>query len=189
MIFARLFIFSICLLPFLLTVYGAFTGQLGVNPVETIIRNMGDWALYFLFITLAATPVYKLFKWPVLLRYRRMLGLYCFFYACVHFLSYVWFEQFFNLSEILADIIKRPFISMGFISLLLLLPLAVTSNRYMMRRLGKNWSRLHKLIYPISVLLLIHYFWMIKADYQQPLIFTLVLILLLGFRLLIYQKK
>jgi len=111
-----------------LTLYGAFNNTLGVNPVETMIRNMGDWALYFLMMTLSITPLKRLFGWSQPVRFRRMLGLYTFFYACMHFLTYIWFDHYFNWTDILEDIIKRPFITVGFISLLLLLSLAITSN-------------------------------------------------------------
>ena len=185
----RSIVFSLCLLPFLLTLYGAFNNTLGVNPVETMNRNMGDWALYFLMMTLSITPLKHLFGWLQPVRFRRMLGLFVFFYACVHFLTYIWFDHYFNGAEILADIIKRPFITVGFISLVLLLPLALTSNKFMIKKLKRNWIKLHKIVYIIAILVIIHFFWMIKADYYQPLIFALILALLLGYRLLKLNKK
>ncbi|MCW9013647.1 MAG: sulfoxide reductase heme-binding subunit YedZ [Gammaproteobacteria bacterium] len=168
----------------MLLVYGAFTNSLGVNPVETMTRNTGDWALYFLLITLAVTPLRQVSGWSGLIRFRRMFGLYVFFYACLHFLTYVWFDQYFDWNEILKDIIKRPFITIGFVCLLLLTPLAVTSTNKMMRRLKKNWQKLHQLVYPISLLAVLHYFLMIKADYAEALIVLFILCLLLGYRLL-----
>ena len=185
----RFVIFGLCLLPFLWILYGAFNNTLGVNPVETMNRNMGDWALYFLMMTLSITPLKQLFGWAQPTRFRRMLGLYTFFYAIMHFLTYIWFDHYFNWVEIVEDIIKRPFITVGFISLLLLLPLAITSNRYMIKKLKKNWLRLHKTVYLIAILVLIHFFWMVKADYYQPLIFAALLSFLLGSRLVILLKK
>jgi len=178
-------VFLLCLYPLGFLVFGAFNNLLGANPVEAMTRTTGDWTLYFLLITLTVTPLRKLSGWSWLLRYRRMLGLFAFFYGCMHFLTYVWFDQFFNLGDIVADIIKRPFITVGFICLLALLPLAVTSTNKMMRRLGRNWKRLHQLIYPIAGLGVLHYFMMVKADYKQPLIIGLILAALLGYRLLL----
>jgi len=178
-------VFLLCLYPLGFLVFGAFNNLLGANPVEAMTRTTGDWTLYFLLITLTVTPLRKLSGWSWLLRYRRMLGLFAFFYGCMHFLTYVWFDQFFNLGDIVADIIKRPFITVGFICLLALLPLAVTSTNKMMRRLGRNWKRLHQLIYPIAGLGVLHYFMMVKADYKQPLIIGLILAGLLGYRLLL----
>ena len=157
--------------------------NLGVNPAETLSRSTGDWALYFVLITLSVTPIRRMFKWPGVIRLSRMLGLYAFFYACLHFLAFIWFDHFFDVNEIIKDIIKRPFITIGFICFLILIPLAITSSNKMMRRLGKNWQRLHRLIYAVSILALTHYFLMIKADYQTPLIILCVLILLLGYRI------
>ena len=176
-------VFLLCLLPLALLVYGAVTDTLGVNPVETLTRNTGDWALYFLLITLAVTPLRQLLGWSWLIRYRRMFGLYVFFYACLHFLTYVWFDQYFNWEEILKDVIKRPFITIGFTCLLLLIPLALTSTNKMMRRLKKNWQKLHNLVYPISLLAVLHYFLMIKADYQEATVVLIILLSLLAYRL------
>jgi sulfoxide reductase heme-binding subunit YedZ len=176
-------LFILCLTPFISLLYSAFTHQLGPNPVEALIRGFGDWALYFLLMGLAITPTRQLLKLSSLISYRRMLGLFAFFYLCLHFFSYLWFEMFFDWSEIVRDIIKRPFITIGFICFLLLLPLALTSTNKMMRRLKKNWGRLHKLVYPVSLLAMLHYFMMTRADYLQPTLLLLVLMLLLGYRL------
>lgn len=181
-------VFILCLLPLAHYIYGAFTHQLGANPVEAMTRGTGDWALYLLWITLAVTPLRKLTGWSQLVRFRRMLGLFMFFYASVHLLTYVWFDQFFNLEEILKDIIKRPFITVGFSTFVLLLPLAITSNNYMMRKLKTRWKKLHQLVYPIAILALIHYIMMTKADYKLPLIFGVILAILLGFRLITYLR-
>jgi len=184
-------VFMLCLIPFVSLVFAAVNNNLGPNPVEAMIRTLGDWGIYFILTGLAITPLRKIFNssglnlsW--LIRYRRMIGLFAFFYVCMHFLSYIWFEQFFNMQEIIKDIIKRPFISIGFICSLLLIPLALTSTNGMMRRLKKNWGRLHKLVYPISVLALLHYFMMVKADYLIPGVLLVILSLLLGYR--VYSK-
>ncbi len=182
-------VFLLCLYPLGFLVYGAFNDALGANPVEKIIRTTGDWALYFLLITLTVTPLRKLSGWNWLIRYRRMLGLFAFFYALLHFTGYVWFDQFFNVSEIIKDIIKRPFITIGFICLVLLIPLAVTSTNGMMKRLKKNWKRIHNLIYPIALLGVLHYFMMTKADYLEPGIVLVILLGLLGYRLVVLRKS
>ncbi|MFW2373180.1 MAG: sulfite oxidase heme-binding subunit YedZ [Gammaproteobacteria bacterium] len=175
-------VFVLALLPMALLVEGAINNTLGANPTETMTRTTGDWALYFLLMTLAVTPLRQLLGQGWLIRYRRMLGLFVFFYASVHFLTYVWFDQFFNVSEIVADIIKRPFITVGFLCLLLLLPLALTSTRKMVQRLKKNWKRLHQLVYVISLLAVLHYFMMTRADYLQPIIVLCILLILLAYR-------
>lgn len=181
-------VFVLCLYPLGFLVFGAFNDLLGANPVEKIIRTTGDWALYFLLITLTVTPLRKIAGWNWLIRYRRMLGLYAFFYACMHFTGYVWFDQYFDMGEIIKDIIKRPFITVGFICLMMLIPLAVTSTNGMMKRMKKNWARLHKLVYPISLLGVLHYFMMTKADYLEPGIVLVVLLALLAYRLVGLRK-
>ena len=185
----KVIVFLLALLPLARLVYGALTNNLGVNPVEFMTRFTGDWAMHFLLITLAITPLRKLTGWTWLIKFRRMMGLYVFFYACLHFLTYIWFDQFFNVGEIIQDIIKRPFITIGFISLMLLIPLAVTSNQAMMRRLKHNWQKLHRLVYPISLLVMLHYFMMIKADYKEALIYLAILLILLAYRLPFISQK
>ena len=182
-------VFVLCLLPLMFLVYGAINNTLGVNPVEAMTRKTGDWVYYFLLMTLSVTPLRKFLDLGWLIQYRRMLGLYAFFYACLHLLTYVWFDQYFDVSEILRDIIKRPFITLGMLCWLLLVPLAVTSNQAMIRRLKKNWARLHKLVYPIAIIGLIHHVMMIKADYKQPLILGVILLFLLASRWFIAQGR
>jgi len=177
-------VFILCLMPFALLVMNAVNNNLGPNPVEEIIRTLGDWGIYFLLTGLAVTPVRKIFKQNWLIRYRRMIGLFTFFYVSMHFLSYIWFEQFFSVQDIVKDIIKRPFITIGFVCYLLLVPLALTSTNGMMKRLKKNWGRLHKVVYPVSMLALLHYFMMIKADYLVPGVMLVILSLLLGYRVI-----
>ncbi len=175
-------IFIICLIPLALVVWDGFHDALGANPIETLSHRTGEWTLRFLLITLAITPIRRLFGWTWTRRFRRMLGLYAFFYACLHFLTWLVLDQFFDWDEIIKDIIKRPYITVGFSAFILLIPLAVTSTKGMMRRLGHRWGRLHRLIYVIAVLGAIHYLWLVKADNQQPLIYAAVLIVLLGLR-------
>lgn len=176
-------IFLLALLPFLRLVLFAFTDRLGANPIEFITRSSGDWTLYFLCITLAVTPLRKWLQWPWLIKLRRMLGLFVFFYACLHFTTFIWFDHFFDLSEILRDVVKRPFITVGFINFVLLIPLAVTSSNRMVRLLGgKRWQWLHRLIYLIAPLAIVHFWWMKagKHDFAQPILMgTIVAFLLL----------
>lgn len=172
-------IFILCLLPFLSLVLGAINDELGVNPVETLTHETGEWALRFLLITLSITPLRRLLNINWLIKLRRMLGLYAFFYASLHFVTYIWFDQYFDWQEILSDIVKRPFITIGFASLVLLLPLAITSNNAMQKRLKKRWLVLHKLAYVIPMLVIVHFIWSIKADYSEPLFYTCIFLILM----------
>jgi sulfoxide reductase heme-binding subunit YedZ len=176
-------LFLICLLPLARLIYLAATGGLGANPIEFITRSTGTWTLAGLLITLSVTPVRRLTGRNELIRYRRMLGLFAFFYACLHFTTYIWLDQFFNLAGILKDVYKRPFITVGFGAFLLLLPLAFTSTNAMMRRLGRRWQQLHRLVYLIGLLGVLHYLWLVKKDVTQPLIYGMVLLCLLSLRL------
>lgn len=175
-------IFVVCLVPLVIVIIKAFTGHLGANPIEAVTQSMGDWALRFLLITLAVTPLKRLLNWGWLIRFRRMLGLFAFFYACLHFLSYAGLDQFFAMEEIIKDVIKRPYITVGFTSFLLLIPLAVTSTNKMIKRLGKRWQPLHRLIYLIAIGGVIHYFQLVKADTRNPTIYAILLTILLGYR-------
>lgn len=179
----RISIFVLCSLPFFITIYHAASNQLDVNPSETMIRRMGDWALYFLIATLSLSPIKDYLGLSFVIKYRRMIGLFSFFYASLHVLLFVWLEHLFNLSEIVADVFKRPFITIGFICFCVLTVLAATSTDKMKRRLKKKWKTLHKAIYIASLLCILHYFMMIKADYKQPLIFLFVILALLLLRL------
>ncbi|HEC17751.1 MAG TPA: sulfoxide reductase heme-binding subunit YedZ [Gammaproteobacteria bacterium] len=172
-------IFITCLLPLAVGIWDGFSDQLGANPIEEITHRTGDWTLRLLLVTLAATPARRLFGWGWPLRVRRMLGLFTFFYACLHLLTYLVLDQFFAWDEILKDIIKRPYITIGFSAFVLLVPLAVTSTNAMMRRLGKRWGQLHQLVYVIAVLGVLHYLWLVKADYLLPLIHAAILLALL----------
>lgn len=176
-------LFLICLLPLVRLLYLGFSGGLGANPIEFITRSTGTWTLVGLLLTLAITPLRRLTGRNELVRYRRMLGLFAFLYACLHFVTYIWLDQFFDLAGILKDIYKRPFITVGVAAFLLLLPLAITSTNAMMRRLGRRWQPLHRLVYLIGVLGVVHYLWLVKKDLTQPLIYAGVLLVLLGLRL------
>jgi sulfoxide reductase heme-binding subunit YedZ len=157
---------------------------LGANPAEFITRSTGDWTLRFLLATLAVTPLRKLFGWHRLAGFRRMLGLYAFFYGVVHVSSFVSFDHVFEMQEILKDIVKRPFITVGFAALVLMLPLAVTSTDGMVRRIGaKRWLALHRLVYVIAPLGVLHFWWMVKADVTEPALYAAILALLLGYRI------
>lgn len=178
-------IFVLGLIPVAKMAYLTFTGQL-VEPLEHITRGTGDWTLYFLCITLAVTPVRKLSGLNWLLKLRREVGLFSFFYAFLHFMTFLWFDHFFDVAEMWKDVVKRPFITVGFIAFVLLIPLAVTSTNAMIRRLGgKRWQWLHRLIYIIAPLGVLHFWWMkaAKHNFQEPIIFGTIVAVLLGMRL------
>ncbi len=179
----KFWIAGLCLLPLVRLVVLGATGGLGANPIEFVTRSTGTWTLVGLLMTLSVTPLRRLSGNAGLLRYRRMLGLFAFFYACLHFVTYLWLDQFFDRAAIARDIVKRPFVTVGFAAFVLLIPLAATSNQAMMRRLGRNWQRVHRMIYPIALLGVIHYLWLVKKDMTQPLIYGGVLIVLLAVRL------
>ena len=179
-------VFIICLLPLL---RAGLLFSAAVNPIEFITRSTGTWALVGLLVTLSITPLRQITGWNRLIQFRRMLGLFAFFYALLHFTTYIWLDQFFDFSAILKDIIKRPFITLGFATFVLLIPLAVTSTNGWMRRLKRNWGRLHRLIYLIAPLAVIHYFWLVKKDLTQPLIYGAILLVLLGWRLVRRQSR
>ncbi len=176
-------LFALCLVPLGLLTSDALADRLGANPVEAIRLFTGDWTLRFLLITLAITPLRRLTGWNALLRLRRMFGLYAFFYACLHFVSYIWLDQQFMIDEIMADVVKRPYITVGVASFLGLLPLAATSTNAMVRRLGaRRWQRLHRLVYAIAIGGVIHFLWLVKSDITEPMLYVAVLAVLLGLR-------
>jgi sulfoxide reductase heme-binding subunit YedZ len=176
-------IFLLCLLPLCLLVLRTVNNDLGANPVEALTHDTGDWALRFLLIALAVTPLRMLTGRAWLIRYRRMLGLFAFFYALVHFAIYLWIDQSFLWSEIFADILKRPYITIGFAAFLILVPLAVTSTKGMVRRLGKRWISLHRLVYASALLAILHFIWLVKADYREPGLYLVIFLLLMLFRI------
>lgn len=176
-------LFFACLAPLVWYAWGAQTDSLGANPVEAVTRGFGTWALNLLLITLSVTPLRKLSGWAWLGRLRRMLGLFAFFYAALHLAAYAWFDQFFDWTAIARDILKRPFITVGVVCFALLLPLAATSNAYAIRRLGgRRWQELHRSIYAIALLAVLHYAWMVKADISRPLLYAIAVAVLLGAR-------
>jgi methionine sulfoxide reductase heme-binding subunit len=184
-------LFIICLFPLARLVLLGVTDRLGANPIEFITRSTGIWTLVMLCLTLAVTPLRKFSGWSWLLRLRRMLGLFCFFYVLLHMMTWIWFDHWFELSALIKDIWKRPFITVGFLAMLLLWPLALTSNQWAMRRLGRRWTRLHQLIYLIALLALLHFWWMRsgKNNFLEPLVYSAVVLTLLGYRVLSYFAK
>jgi sulfoxide reductase heme-binding subunit YedZ len=186
-------LFVLALLPFVRLIAFGFLERLGANPIEFITRNTGDWTLYFLCITLAVTPLRRLTGWNWLIRLRRMLGLFSFFYVVLHFMTFFWFDHFFDIEEMWRDVIKRPFITVGFIAFVLLIPLAATSTNAMVRRLGaKRWLWLHRLMYLILPLGILHFWWM-KAGKNllaQPILFATIVTTLLLLRMFFkYQSR
>jgi len=188
----KISVFLLCLMPLVWLVYAVFSDQLGANPIEVVTRRLGEWGLQLLIVTLCMTPLKDLLEQPWPIQLRRMLGLFCFFYLILHLSSYLWLDQFFDWAEIWIDIKKRPFITIGVLSLLGLLPLAVTSNKWSQRKLGRKWRKLHFLVYPISILAVLHFFMLVKLDLMRPIIFAICLSLLLGYRWIkstLVQKK
>ncbi len=176
--------FLLCLVPLGILVWRALTGNLGANPVEFIQHATGDWTLRFLIITLCITPFRKLLKLPDLIRFRRMLGLFAFFYACLHFLTYLGPDQSFDLAAMWKDVYKRPFITVGFTAFVLLIPLALTSTAGWIRRLGgRRWQMLHRLIYISAICGVIHYYWLVKSAVLRPLTYGAIVAVLLLWRL------
>ena len=181
-------VFLACLAPLGRLAWKAYSGNLGANPIEVITHSTGDWTLIFLLVTLSVTPLRKLTGHLWLIRFRRMFGLFSFFYVALHFLTYIWLDKFFDVHEMLKDIAKRRFITVGFTGFVLLIPLAITSTSGWIRRLGgRRWNRLHQLIYLTAIAGVIHYYWLVKADVRKPLQYAAVLALLLGYRLAIWS--
>lgn len=185
-------LFVLCLLPFAWLFYSALTNQLGANPAEALIRATGDWTLRFVCIVLAVTPLRSITNTPQVARFRRMLGLFVYFYVVIHLLSYSWFDMSFDVADIAKDIAKRPFILVGFLAFLLLTPLAATSFNAAIKFMGaKRWQLLHKLLYAISGLGLLHFFWMRagKNNFAEVFVYAAIIALLLGWRVHQYLKK
>jgi methionine sulfoxide reductase heme-binding subunit len=189
---AKPLLFALCLLPFVWLVYAAAANQLGANPAEALVRSTGDWTLRFLCIVLAVTPLRVITKTPALARFRRMLGLFVYFYVVVHLLSYSWFDMEFNVSDIIKDIIKRPFILVGFSAFVLLTSLAATSFNRAIKAMGaRRWQMLHKLVYAVAGLGILHFFWMRsgKNDFAEVFIYAGVIGVLLGWRLVRFMRE
>ena len=187
--YARPLVFVVCLLPAAVLVWLIVSGRLGANPLEAIRDSTGIWTLRFLLITLAISPLRRLAKWHNIIKLRRMVGLFAFFYATLHFVSYIWLDQFFALSEMLKDFTKRPFIMAGYASFTILIPVAITStSKWILRLGGKRWQLLHRLIYLSAAAGVLHYFWRVKLDVQRPVIYGVILAILLVLRLLEYTR-
>jgi methionine sulfoxide reductase heme-binding subunit len=183
-------VFVVSLVPLAMLVYGFLRNDLGANPIEYITHATGDWTLRFLLITLAITPVRKVFGLPDLIRYRRMLGLFAFFYGCLHFTTWLWLDKFFDLHEMWADVVKRRFITMGMLGFALMIPLAVTSTAGWIRRMGgRNWQRLHRAIYVSAAAGVVHYYWLVKSDVRKPVMYGGILAVLLAWRLVAARRR
>jgi sulfoxide reductase heme-binding subunit YedZ len=182
-------LFAACGFPAAQLAYEAYAGELGVNPIEYITRFTGSWSLIILIASLAVTPLRRLIGRNDLIRLRRMLGLFAFFYAALHFATYVGLDLFFDFSAIGKDIIKRPYITVGFLAFLIMMPLAATSTAGMIRRLGKRWQQLHRLVYVAAILGVIHFYWLVKADIRRPAQYGAVLALLLGYRVFVKWRS
>lgn len=177
--YARPLLFLLCLIPAVALVWAAFNDGLGANPVEKMTHETGEWTLRFLLITLAISPLRQWTGQAVFIRFRRMLGLYAFFYGSCHFIIWLLFDHSFDLGAMFEDIVKRPYITVGFSALLLMLPLAITSNQAMIRRLGRKWKTLHQLVYLILLLGVLHFLWQVKADYLEAGIYAIIAAILL----------
>lgn len=190
LLFNKSLVFINALVPLGMLAWDGMHRQLGVNPIEFIIRIFGVLTLMFILITLAITPMRKLFGWGFLIKYRRMLGLFAFFYACLHLVTYIGFDRSWSLSSTLSDVIKRPFIAFGMASFLMLVPLAVTSTDHMLHRLGaKRWLKLHRLIYILAISGVVHFYMIVKSDVFYPVLFAVVLGILLAYRLYASRQK
>jgi methionine sulfoxide reductase heme-binding subunit len=182
-------LFLLCLIPLLLLIWRFYHDELGANPIENITHKTGDWTLRFLLITLCVTPFRKLLNQPKLARFRRMLGLFAFFYGCLHLTTWVWLDKFFDVHEMWRDVVKRRFITVGMTGFVLLIPLAITSTAGWVRRLGfVRWQRLHRLVYFSALAGVIHYYWLVKSDVRLPLFYAGILTLLLGYRIVVWRS-
>jgi sulfoxide reductase heme-binding subunit YedZ len=187
---AKVGVFLLCLSPLGFLSARAYNGRLGANPIEFVQHFTGSWTLRFLLITLSITPLRKLLSLPDLIRFRRMMGLFAFFYVSLHFLTYIGPDQAFDLAAMLKDVAKRPFITVGFTGFVLLIPLAITSTKGWIRRLGgKNWQALHRLIYIAALCGVVHYYWLVKSDHRLPLLYAAILAVLFLYRLSSFLLK
>jgi methionine sulfoxide reductase heme-binding subunit len=184
---AKALVFLVCFIPVALLAWDYHKDALGPNPVENITHTTGDWSLHFLLITLTITPFRKLLRLPALIVFRRMLGLYAFFYACLHLLTYVWLDQSFDWPALWKDLYKRTFITAGFAAWLLMVPLALTSTAWAIRKLGgKRWQMLHRLIYFGALAGVIHFYWLVKSDITRPLLYGAILLVLMLYRTIVW---
>jgi sulfoxide reductase heme-binding subunit YedZ len=185
---AKALAFVLCLIPLLALGWYALRGELGANPIEFITHFTGDWTIRFLVFTLSITPFRQLLGLPDLIRFRRMIGLYAFFYGCLHFLTYIWLDKFFDLSDTWKDVVKRPFITAGFLAFVSMVPLAITSTASWIRRLGgARWRMLHRLVYVSAVAGVVHYYWLVKSDVRLPVAYGSAVGVLLLYRIVMAQ--
>jgi methionine sulfoxide reductase heme-binding subunit len=181
----KIVVFPACLVPLGLLAWKGLHGDLGANPIEVITHSTGHWTLIFLLVTLSITPLRRLTGQPWLINYRRMVGLFAFFYGCLHFTTYIWLDKFFDVHDMLKDIAKRPFITVGFTAFVLMIPLALTSTRKMIQRLGgRRWAMLHRLIYLSGIAAVVHYWWAVKKDVRLPELAAGILALLFAYRVI-----
>jgi methionine sulfoxide reductase heme-binding subunit len=186
---AKVAVFALCLEPVLELLWRYWHQALGPNPIEFITHATGDWTLRFLLITLTVTPARRLTGLLQLIRLRRMFGLFAFFYACLHFTTYIWLDKFFDTQDMWKDIVKRPFITVGFTAFVLLIPLALTSTKGWIRRLGRRWQLLHRLVYFAALAGVIHYYWLVKSDVRLPLLYGGLLAVLLIYRVVVALRQ
>ena len=186
----KFMVFVVCLIPIVTLAYGVLTGSIAGDPVETMTEVTGEWGLRFLLLTLTITPLRKLMKFPDLIKFRRMLGLFAFFYAFCHLNIYIVFDQFFDWTAIWKDTVEKKFVFAGMLALILMIPLAITSTNGWVKRLGgKRWQKLHKSIYIIAIAAVTHFIWLVKADLGEPLIYAFILFVLLAYRFIGYKRK
>jgi sulfoxide reductase heme-binding subunit YedZ len=185
----KIVFFLLALVPFALLLLRGWNNELGANPIETVTDITGIWTIRFLVITLAITPVRNLTGQSILIRFRRMAGLFTFFYANMHFLTYIWLDQYFDWPFIIKDIAEHPYVIVGFTTFLILFSLALTSPRFMVRKMGKNWKKLHRLIYPAAFLASFHFIWLVKSDIREPLLYFALFSILMLLRLPSVEKK
>ena len=186
----KVFVFAACLVPLALLVWRGLNNNLTADPIAYVTHKTGDWTLRFLVITLAITPLRKILHLPQLIRFRRMMGLFAFFYVSLHFTTWIWLDKNFIWAELWKDVLKRPFITVGFTGFVLLIPLAITSTAGWIRRLGgKRWQLLHRLVYLTAVLGVIHYYWLVKSDIRLPVMYGAILLVLLAYRFFTRPRK
>lgn len=185
----KIVIFFLALLPFALLLLRGWNNELGANPIENVTHTTGIWTIRFLVLTLAVTPLRRFTGLTALMRFRRMLGLFTFFYAGLHFLTYIWLDQYFDWPFIIKDIAEHPYIIVGFTTFLILFSLALTSPRFIARKMGKNWKKLHRLIYPAAFLASFHFIWLVKSDIREPLLYFAIFSALILLRLPYIQQR
>jgi sulfoxide reductase heme-binding subunit YedZ len=188
-VFLKALVWIACLGPLVRLAFKGLTDGLGANPIEFITLSTGTWTLVFLLASLSITPLRRLTAQGWLIRFRRLIGLFAFFYACLHFTTYVWLDKFFEFEEMLKDVAKRPFITAGFLAFLLLIPLAATSTQWAIRKLGRKWQWLHRLVYLSACAAVVHFWWKVKADTREPAIYASVLSILLLLRLAFWAAR